>query len=1322
MNKVILAAAPIFLLIFVLKLSAQEVVISEYKNTSPTPNGEWIEMIVIDDNISMNGYYLIDNKASSGAPDEWQGGLKFTDHDLWKNLREGTIIVINSRSSIQADVDKSDGYIEVGAHDTDLFEKYCINCDLSEWDFKALSIAQTADLIQIRDASGSHVHCLGHILNNAGDFASLPGKKISYSGSIDAGESVFVIPGGDLTHFEKGFDSGGNWTAKSSSNTKGFPNDKNAAGTDNSDYWRTLRQPEWDDPQITKAGISETRVNLVWNTYESPMTYQGYLVMRFLTSQLAGVRHPVDGEIYFKGDNLGTAEVIYVGPNISYNDNYELECDSSYTYRVYGFRFDADNNNQDNDPKNGRGRSYNETNYASIIAKKLGPPKDLEIKAADDDVVICEDESVELRAEFTGNPDNFEYRWNRNGILVADFNEGKSTLMVSQGGEYEIIMRTGFGCERRDTITIEEVDNPDVDIFRQDETEITRDTTYRICDGESVLLKTTGGDNRQWYLDGNPIPGETTFEYTASQEGSYRVLADNRGKCVDSSYMVIIDIIDVDFTVDASKTFSVSSTESFVDEDIIIQNNADEDLAFNAGDITFNPAGDYQIINPANPPYVVPANGQLPMTIRFTPSQPGETKVTMALDAPCDNTEESELFGIKEAAAKPLTSQYLNYNLGTKISCRNITLDTTIILTNEGTSDVDLMDAIIAQPFQITYPGGFPKTVNQSDTIHVDVSFDSNTEGIYNEQLEVYYDDGINMDTVTISVRCEVITPKYELQQDRVEFVLGDCDDYIDTTIKVFNRGKASISLREETSHPAMQIISLPPTIQPADSGALTLRFQPAANDLDKDLSVTFAEDSCDIQKQFEFRGTKNGYLFSLSETQIGPDTLVSCDGAPVEKIYNIDLEITGDSDSIPKIENFDFTGSIQSQLAFNNISPGEILSKGTNPIEIKFTGAPDKEYSGTVELALAPCSRKKTIDITVAVYQPKAAISETNIDFGAINVSQTATGSFDITNDGKLPVTVNQISEINPPFYIDDNQTVARPFDLAPAQSETIYLEYNPMQEGTDNLTISADILSKSCDLSGDVALTGEAGSPGQDQVSAWMITKAAAPGDFVELPIRIVPVNDFDMSASDITSIGGKITYDENLFYPEKITGGEGVPQTAIANSTVNIVQPGEVVFEVEISDPVRITEGNAFNLGGTALLGDTLASDIILDSLSITAGSSIEVKDKYNGRLLVDGKCLLNERTVEMSDGTYLLLNSSNPVVGDVELVFKTIVDDPTSLKIYNTIGRKVATLYNKNDHKAGVYTAGIVSGTLSGGLYFAVLRSGNIVRTLKIVVTN
>ena len=164
----------------------------------------------------MNGYYLVDNKASSGAPDEWQGGLKFTDHDLWKNLREGTIIVINSRSSIKVDADKSDGYIEVGAHDTDLFDKMCINCNIDDWNFEALSIAQTADLIQLRDASDTHIHCLGHITNNAGDFATLPGKKMSYNGSIDNGESVFVIPGGDLGEYNFGFDVNGDWTAKSS--------------------------------------------------------------------------------------------------------------------------------------------------------------------------------------------------------------------------------------------------------------------------------------------------------------------------------------------------------------------------------------------------------------------------------------------------------------------------------------------------------------------------------------------------------------------------------------------------------------------------------------------------------------------------------------------------------------------------------------------------------------------------------------------------------------------------------------------------------------------------------------------------------------------------------------------------------------------------------------------------------------------------------------------------------------------------------------------------------------------------------------------------
>lgn len=80
-------------------LFAQKVVVSEYYNVTGDPLGEWTELLVIEDNVDLVGFTLRDNAGSTPPPSQWTGGIRFKNHPLWRNLRAGTIIVINHRYS-----------------------------------------------------------------------------------------------------------------------------------------------------------------------------------------------------------------------------------------------------------------------------------------------------------------------------------------------------------------------------------------------------------------------------------------------------------------------------------------------------------------------------------------------------------------------------------------------------------------------------------------------------------------------------------------------------------------------------------------------------------------------------------------------------------------------------------------------------------------------------------------------------------------------------------------------------------------------------------------------------------------------------------------------------------------------------------------------------------------------------------------------------------------------------------------------------------------------------------------------------------------------
>ena len=81
-------------MIFTNSLHAQYVVISEYQNISSIPEGEYTELLIVVDKVDLVGYTLRDNSGSG----DWQGGVRFRDIPLWKNLRMGTVIVIGHRN------------------------------------------------------------------------------------------------------------------------------------------------------------------------------------------------------------------------------------------------------------------------------------------------------------------------------------------------------------------------------------------------------------------------------------------------------------------------------------------------------------------------------------------------------------------------------------------------------------------------------------------------------------------------------------------------------------------------------------------------------------------------------------------------------------------------------------------------------------------------------------------------------------------------------------------------------------------------------------------------------------------------------------------------------------------------------------------------------------------------------------------------------------------------------------------------------------------------------------------------------------------------
>ncbi len=427
-----------FSLLFVLWLpaQAQPIVVSEYRNASG-PAGEWTELLVVADNVDLRGYVLTDNNAGQTAR---QGGVRFANIPLWRHVRRGTVIVVHHRNTATVDTNAADGFLLLRAIDTTTyFEAVRYNTNFS-WDNVALNIAQGGDILEILDAQGHHVYGLGHRANPGSYFQSMPFPKLNHPGPCASGGGISVTPGGSLADF-----TGGHTTGKTrfsyTDTTRGLPNNSGA----NLQFWRTLRQPQWNAPQLSaQLNAQATAVTLSWNAAVDPYpqdSVQGYMILRSTQPMTA---QPQDGRTYNNGASIGNAVVvahIASSQQTTYVDHLAqpLPCGDTLFYRVYAYRFATDQL-QGNAYHLARGRAYNEAAFAAafVTPQFPGTPQ-LQATATE----ICQGDTVTLQAAPQGT--GYQYRWFRDGTLLQQ--TVQPNLKVTEAGNYTVRVIAPNGCE-----------------------------------------------------------------------------------------------------------------------------------------------------------------------------------------------------------------------------------------------------------------------------------------------------------------------------------------------------------------------------------------------------------------------------------------------------------------------------------------------------------------------------------------------------------------------------------------------------------------------------------------------------------------------------------------------------------------------------------------------------------------------------------------------------------------------------------------------------------------------------------------------------------
>jgi archaellum component FlaG (FlaF/FlaG flagellin family) len=1224
-----------FILLVSYNIYAQKIVVSEYYNVTGDPQGEWTELLVVDDNIDIVGYTLRDNSGSTPPPSQWTGGVRFKDHPLWRHLRAGTIIVINHRYSPyqSVDVDKRDGYIEIDAENEEYFEKRCFSCILGpEWYQKALNIAQESDILQIIDQNDNHIHALAHMPETGGDWLNMPNPKVCYVGSIPrGGVTIRVCPGRDISAYNKGFDTRGEETAQSSDYvTKGKPNNRQGYIDINQQFWRSLREPQWVSPTLN-AKVYKDSVVLSWNSINDPYpqdSVSGYIIVRIPFDLLGSALHPVDGKIYNIGDNLGSAQVIGIinySQTTRFVDKITLECGVRYVYRVYAFRYRADDFHEDGQEVYARGRSYNQRTFAQVEVEKPIPPQP-EVIFAKGNSKICEGDTVILTVRNGERLRRVSYKWYKDGNKIV---EDKDSLVVISSGDYKIEIVDSLGCSSiSQSVSVNVLSYPNLMLYANDKI-VTKDTTVILCPGDLLNLKILGWIKYRFYRDNSLVEENAKSEWVVSSSGSYYFTASN-DICISQTPVVTVKFLNLRLKIiPDSLTLFVDKNEVYKDTTIVIQNLGKDTVI--VSNVVFKDAA-FELLSPSLPFTILP-NRTLQVIIRFKPLRSGIYYSQMELQKSCGLADTVFLEGKKAKSVLIYTADTINF--GILPGCIGFATDTSFKLVNDSDEEVLISSIELQSPFEILSPKN-PVKISKDGSLAFEVRFNNNGTGDFNGILKVRYIYSGIIDSLEIPVRGAFQKVNYSISKEFPDtLVFDECEVSKKVYLKLFNKSNFELVTNFSDAED-IKLRTRQNTIERLDSLIIELEIFP------KDLGYNntklyYTIQPCDILDSIEVTYIKKGIIVSFSSDTLDFGKIYTCQKQSVYSIP-VNVFVIGDTIGLTKVRDLTIPEGFNCTL-----SKGDVIRNGQ---QVVFHFVPNQNgvYSGVASFVLEPCGYEYSIFLRAEYVHSSFFVSVDTIDFGEVEIGKKIQKSFYIKNVGDTLILAENVNVIDRSNYSISPygfvNTLLNKFD-----SLVFVVVFEPQAEGYSE-TICEVKLGFPCDTILKIVLKGKGIMPNPDKLFVYAENHRFKPFTIARVPVRFKLTNSF---IGSLDSLKFNISYYPRVFNVSAVYSGS-FPLT----SNIDFLD-GKIYVAVNTKNQ-SLSEGTICYMEGMVLIGDQKFSNIDISDFNVFGVNNIEIV-VGNGKVEIDSVCapdlrLISSETLPEFDVSFIENNVSLTVLSYFE----------------------------------------------------------------------
>ena len=337
----------------------------------------------------------------------------------------------------------------------------------------------------------------------------------------------------------------------------------------------------------------------------------------------------------------------------------------------------------------------------------------------------------------------------------------------------------------------------------------------------------------------------------------------------------------------------------------------------------------------------------------------------------------------------------------------------------------------------------------------------------------------------------------------------------------------------------------------------------------------------------------------------------------------------------------------------------------------------------------------------------PSASWAPISVDFPLTYVGTTSRAVTHLVNTGSVPVTIRELVPSWNEFSVIQPATL--PATIAPGDSLLIELQFAPRQKGPRNALLR---IRNSCGDFFDAVLSGEATAE-RLRVDIGNPDLMLLPGGTgtVEVVLQDSP-GEWEIFDAEI-----RIAFDPALLYYVAIEqDGSVLPASANVSASLQ----GNTI-QVTIGSPEAWTgSGKLFGVLFRDRLGDFGCSPVTVDTTTFNPASQypgIPFTSGGSGTVCINNSCRNPEGFLRIAAPT--IQSYPNPATESINLRLDTPAETDVRIVLFDERGIEVRPVFDGTSTE-GVSVYRITTTDLPSGRYYAVMYSGEIVKSIPVTI--